>query len=222
MFTRATGMPQSVARLDPVNPQNQTRQAHTSMSISTSSRPLMRTAFAAVIFIASSAMALAETPAQYMQRVANELVAASRTASPTAFATVLRSHADLPAIGLTALGGYASSLPRSDRPAYYNGMVNWIARYAAKEAPKYPVGKAVVLGQSSASAGSTYVDSRITLRDGSTYDVRWRIVKRGNVYKVREAEIIGFEMTSFLNTLFQNYISENGGNPKALVIALNR
>ena len=29
-------------------------------------------------------------------------------------------------------------------------------------------------------------------------------------------------MTSFLDTLFQNYIGENGGNPKALVIALNK
>jgi phospholipid transport system substrate-binding protein len=29
-------------------------------------------------------------------------------------------------------------------------------------------------------------------------------------------------MTTFLNTLFQNYISENGGNPRTLVIALNR
>ncbi len=50
--------------------------------------------------------------------------------------------------------------------------------------------------------------------------MRWHIVRRGSTYKVREAEIIGFEMTSFLNTLFQNYISENGGNPKTLVIAL--
>jgi phospholipid transport system substrate-binding protein len=39
---------------------------------------------------------------------------------------------------------------------------------------------------------------------------------------VRDAQVIGFWMTSFLDNLFQNYISENGGNPKALVVALNR
>lgn len=177
---------------------------------------------ALTVLAASTGLALAESPAQYMQRVANELVAASRSGSANAFATTLRSHADLPSIGLTALGSYASSLPKSDRPAYYTGMVNWIARYAAKEAPKYPVAKAVIVGQSAATGSGAYVDSRVTLRSGDTYDVRWRIVKRGSVYKVREAEIIGFEMTSFLNNLFQNYISENGGNPKALVIALNR
>ena len=168
--------------------------------------------------------ARAETSSAFMQRVANDLVAASRAGggSASAFASAIRSHADVPAIGLTALGSYASSLPKSDRPSYFNGMVNWIARYASKEAPKYPVAKAVVVGQSEESASGAMVDSRIMLRDGTSYDVRWRLVRRGSVYKVRDAEIIGFEMTSFLNTLFQNYISENGGNPKALVVALNR
>jgi phospholipid transport system substrate-binding protein len=177
-----------------------------------------------LVLSALAPAARAETAAGYMQRVANEMITASRGGggSASAFASAIRSHADVPAIGLTALGSYANSLPKADRPTYFNGMVNWIARYAAKEAPKYPVAKAVMVGQSEESASGAMVDSRVTLRDGTTYDVRWRLVRRGSVYKVRDAEIIGFEMTSFLNTLFQNYISENGGNPKALVVALNR
>ena len=145
-----------------------------------------------------------------------------RSGGEAAFATVIRSHADVPSIGLTALGSYAQSLPKTDRPAYYNGMINFIARYAAKEAPNYPVAKAIMVGQSTETAGGAYVDSRVTLKTGDVYDVRWRLVRRGAAFKVREAEIIGFEMTSFLNTLFQNYISDNGGNPRVLVIALNR
>ena len=54
------------------------------------------------------------------------------------------------------------------------------------------------------------------------YDVRWLVVKRGQTYKVRDAQVIGFWMTSFLDNLFQSFISDNGGNPKALVVALNR
>jgi phospholipid transport system substrate-binding protein len=172
--------------------------------------------------LTASSAARAEQAAAYMQRVANDLVAASRSGSQATFGTVLRSHADLPGIGLTALGSYANSLPKTDRPAYYNGMVNFIARYASKEAPKYPVAKATIVGQTPDSGGFAYVDSRVTLRSGESYDVRWKLVKRGTTYKVRDAEVIGFEMTSFLNTLFQNYIGENGGNPKALVMALNR
>jgi phospholipid transport system substrate-binding protein len=183
---------------------------------------LSRLVATAVVLFSLAGTALAEQPGAYMQRVANDLVAASRTGSAAQFASVIRSHADIPAIGLTALGSYAASLPKSDRPIYYNGMVNFIARYAAKEAPKYPVAKAIMVGQSGETAGGAYVDSRVVLKSGESYDVRWKLVRRGDVYKVRDAEVIGFEMTSFLNTLFQNYIGENGGNPKALVVALNR
>lgn len=183
--------------------------------------PLAVLALAAMVLGLGTAAARAETPAGYMQRVANELIAASRTGSVQSFASVIRSHADVPSIGLTALGSYASALPKGDRPAYYNGMINFIARYAGKEAPKYPVAKAVMTGQAETASGAT-VDSRITLKDGSNYDVRWILVKRGAVFKVRDAEVIGFRMTSFLDTLFQNYISENGGNPKNLVLALNK
>lgn len=175
-----------------------------------------------LMLVAGPLSAAAESPAAFMQRVANQLIEAQRSGSENDYATVLRSHADVPTIALTALGSYAQSLAKSDRPAYYAGMINFIARYAAKEGPKYPVARAIMVGQTKETAAGIYVDSRVTLKSGETYDVRWRLVRRGGVFKVREAEIIGFEMTSFLNTLFQNYISENGGNPRTLVIALNR
>jgi len=183
---------------------------------------LMALAAALLLLVAGSASAKAESPAAYMQRVANQLIEAQRSGSEADFATAIASHADVPAIGLSALGGYAQQLPKTDRPAYFSGMINFIARYAAKEGPKYPVAKAIMVGQTKETAAGIYVDSRITLASGEGYDVRWRLVRRGNVYKVREAEVIGFEMTTFLNNLFQSYISDNGGNPKVLVLALNR
>jgi phospholipid transport system substrate-binding protein len=166
--------------------------------------------------------AQAESPAVYMQRVQNELLAAQRTGSVSAFSNVLRQHMDVPGVGLTALGPHARTLPKSERPTYYNGMINFIAKYAAKTAPQYPVASAVVVGQGPGDAGGTNVDARITLRSGETYDVRWLVVKRGSGYKVRDAQVVGFWMTSFLDDLFQNYITENGNNPRALILALSR
>ena len=46
-------------------------------------------------------------------------------------------------------------------------------------------------------------------------------MRAGQTFKVRDAQVVGFWMTSFLDNLFQNYISDNGNNPKALVMALN-
>jgi ABC-type transporter MlaC component len=66
------------------------------------------------------------------------------------------------------------------------------------------------------------VDSVITLRDGSNYDVRWLLSQQGNTFRVRDAMVYGFWMTPFLRKLFENYIAENGGHVRALVAVLNR
>jgi phospholipid transport system substrate-binding protein len=166
--------------------------------------------------------ARAEAPATYLQRVANELVTASRAPSPQSFAAVIRRHADVPHIGMSSLGSYARVLAAADRQSYFSGMVNFIARYAAKEAPKYPVASAIAMSQTTEDSNGVYVDSRITLRSGDTYDVRWWLVRNGASFKVRDAQVAGFWMSPFLKNLFENYIGENGGNPKALVVALNR
>jgi phospholipid transport system substrate-binding protein len=172
--------------------------------------------------IAASGAARAEAPATFMQRVANELVAATRSGSQVAIASVIRRHADVASIGTYSLGSYARVLPAAERPSYYAGMVNFMARYAAKEAPKYPVASAVMMSQTDEDNNGVYVDSRVTLRDGTTYDVRWWLVRRGASFKVRDAQVLGFWMSPFLKDLFEKYIGENGGNPRALVVALNR
>ncbi len=177
-------------------------------------------AWAAILPAATQVKAEAATA--FMQRVANELIAAQRSGSASAFANVMRRHADVTYIGLYSLGSYARGLSQQDRPIYFAGMVNFISRYAAKEAPKYPVASAVVLGQTQEDKDGVYVDSKVTLQSGESYDVRWWLVRSGGTYKVRDAQAVGFWMSPFLKTLFENYIAENGGNPRALVLALNR
>ena len=112
----------------------------------------------AALVSAAAPAARAESPATYMQRVQNELLAAQRSGSGTAFANVLRKHMDVPSIGLTALGEHARTLPKTERPAYFNGMIRFISNYAAKEAPKYPVASAVVTGQGEETIGGATVN----------------------------------------------------------------
>ena len=89
---------------------------------------------AAGLLALAPASARAEAPATYMQRVSNELIAAQRAGSVSAFSTVLRRHMAVSSIGLTALGPHANNLPKTERPAFYNGMINFISKYSAKEA----------------------------------------------------------------------------------------
>jgi phospholipid transport system substrate-binding protein len=157
-----------------------------------------------------------------MAQVGRELMAAARTRSPGVMASVIQRYGDVSYIGLYSLGSYRSQLSVADRVTYYGGMVRFISRYAATEAPKFPVARVEWADQSMRGASGIMVDSKIVLEDGSEYEVRWLLSKVGDNYKVRDAMVVGFWMTPFLKKLFEDYIAQNGGNPSALVAALSR
>ena len=96
-----------------------------------------------------------------------------------------------------------------------------MARYAAKEAPKYPVARADVVGRSYRDAYGIGVDMRVLLRDGNSYNVRWLLSRRGKTFRVRDAQVLGFWMTPFMKNLFNAYIKKNGNSVMALVNAIS-
>jgi len=177
---------------------------------------------AAFVLAITAAPARAADPAVvFMEKVARELLAATRSKSPALIASVLHRYADTNYIGSYSLGSYRAQLATNDRPGYLAGMVRFIGRYAANEAPKYPVASYRITGSVRGAQG-IMVDSVITLRDGSNYDVRWLLSDKGSTYRVRDAMVYGFWMTPFLKKLFESYIAENGGHVRALVAVLNR
>jgi phospholipid transport system substrate-binding protein len=172
--------------------------------------------------VAPAPTAAADPAVVFMAQVGRELMAAARTRSPGVMASVIQRYGDVSYIGLFSLGSYRNQLSVEERTTYYGGMVRFISRYAANEAPKYPVAKVEWANQSVRGASGVMVDSTVTLASGSSYEVRWLLSQHGSTYKVRDAMVVGFWMTPFLKKLFEDYIAQNGGNPRALVAALNR
>ncbi len=157
-----------------------------------------------------------------MAQVGRDLIAAARMRSPAVMASVIERYGDVSYIGLYSLGSYRHLLSAEEKTAYYAGMVRFIGRYASTEAPNYPVARVEWSNQSFRGASGVMVDSKVVLEDGGTYEVRWLLVQRDSTYKVRDAMVLGVWMTPFLKQLFENYIAENGGHPRALVAALSR
>lgn len=164
----------------------------------------------------------ADPARKFMQRAANALIAAQRQGSASAFARVIRKYGHVPAIGMDALGNYRRGLRKPSRQAYYRGIVKFIGRYAAKEGRKYPVARVTFPSPAVRDGRHILVDSVVYLKGGSQYNVRWMLLPRGKSFRVRDAQVLGFWVSPFLKTLFENYISEAGGRVDALVIALNR
>jgi phospholipid transport system substrate-binding protein len=170
-----------------------------------------------------AASALAADPAvKYMAQVGRELMAAARTRSPGVMSAVIQRYGDVSYIGLFSLGAYRTLLSETEKNTYYAGMVRFIGRYASTEAPKYQVAKVEWAESSVRGATGIMVDSTITLTDGGSYEVRWLLARHGTSFRVRDAMVLGLWMTPFLKKLFEDYIAQNGGNPRALVAALNR
>jgi phospholipid transport system substrate-binding protein len=159
---------------------------------------------------------------QFMQRVARDLIAASRVRSPVPMAAAINRYGATSAIALAALGNYRPMLAPADQSIYVSGTVGFMARYVASQAPKYPVSHVEFLPEARKAKYGLMVDSRVHLKDGTVYDVSWMLIQAGGSYRVRDAQVMGFWATPLMQQLFESYIAENGGNPKALVMALNR
>ena len=164
----------------------------------------------------------ADPAVRYMDGVAKELISASRTRSAATLQSVIMRHADLAYMGGQGLGEYSHQLAGPDKQAFLTGMARWMSRYATSEAPKYPLSHVTFQPNARPAKYGLMVDSTVHLRDGSTYDVSWLLTRSGGGYKVRDAQVLSFWMTGQLNRLFSSYISENGGQARSLVIALNR
>lgn len=172
--------------------------------------------------VAPAAAQSADPAVQFMERVARDLQAAARSRSPQAMQAAVSRYGDNQAIGLYALGDYRPKLEAIDREPYISGMVRFIGRYAATEAPKYPVASVKFNPEARKAKYGITVDSTITLSSGTSYEVSWLVVKYGSNYRVRDAQAVGFWMTPFLKKLFEDYIAQNGGSVKALVQVLQR
>lgn len=168
------------------------------------------------------AQAKDDAAVKYMRRAAAALINAQKNGSAPSFESVIKRYGHVPAIGLYALGNYRRGLQHQQRSSYYKGLARFIGRYAAKESPKYGVHRVKFAPSAIRDGRSVLVDSQVILQDGSTYDVRWMLIPNRKTFKVRDAQVLGFWVSPFLQRLFENYIEENGGRVGSLVTALNR
>ena len=184
--------------------------------------------FVAAVAVATAAIisalpAVAADPAvEFMNRFARETLAAARTQSPSAMQAVVARYADTTNIGLFALGDYRPRLESQDKTPYITGMTRFIGRYAANEAPKYPVADVKFAPEARKARYGITVDSTITLKNGTSYEVAWLLSKYGTSYRVRDAQVVGLWVSPFLKKLFEDYVAQNNGSVKALVAVLQR
>lgn len=170
-----------------------------------------------------SAALAAEHPAVvYIRKVTADLFAAHKLGTVSAFLPPIQRHADIEGIAHYSLGQYESKLSRSQRQRYYQGVANFMARYFADQTRHYRIAKWNIGEASQDRNGEILIDSRVTLMNGQSYSVVWRLARRGKGYKVTDVKVAGFSLTYFQRGLFVSFIREKKGDVNQLVAVLNR
>ena len=197
----------------------------------TNRRTILSTAIAVLICLALLPLPAADAakkksprhPAvKQMEKVADELIAAQRTGTISSFSNVIRRHADVQNIANFSIGRYRSKLKKSKRSAYYRGVRRFMARYFANNSKTYRVTKAIINPTVTPVGKEVYVDTKVRLKSGSTYNVRWRLAKRRGRYKITDVKVLVFSLVTQQRALFYKFLSKKNGDVNALVLALNR
>lgn len=177
-------------------------------------------AFMSLLTVPGEARA-ADEAVRFMKSVKKELLLAARRKSHGAFSNFIRKHADIPRIAMTSLGTYSKRLSKARRPAFYQGVKKFMARYFTDQSRSYKIVAADIASPSIKEGNYHNVDSTVYLDSGWSYNVRWRLRKRNGRFKIVDTQVLGFWLTPFQRDIFESYVQKAGGNVNALIWALN-
>jgi phospholipid transport system substrate-binding protein len=186
-------------------------------------RLLLCTGLAGFVPCAAGSAEAAEHPAvAYIRKVTADLFAAHKLGTVSAFLPPIQRHADIETIANYSLGQYETRLSAGQRQRYYRGVANFMARYFADQTRHYRIAKWQVGSAEEDRNGDILIDSRVTLMNGQSYSVVWRLARRGKGYKVTDVKVAGFSLTYFQRGLFVSFIRERKGDVSQLVAVLDR
>jgi phospholipid transport system substrate-binding protein len=157
---------------------------------------------------------------RFMNRSAEKLLKAARDGSPRGFLRFIMRYTDVSGIAMYSLGAYQADLQKKYRKTYFRGMARYITRYFTYQSRQYRVIRAEVGEKSWQEGDAYYIDTKLTLVSGATYNVRWQIVRRKKRYKISNVRVLGFWLAQFQRSQFESFISRQGGKVNALVAVL--
>ena len=183
---------------------------------------LLATAFVVAMRCSTLADARTGSVVNFMNTLAETAIQANQKIDRNELEEIIRNHVDVEGIGNFALGSYLTQLRTAEMDGYYDAVINFLARYAAMQSRRYQVEKAEFYRPSYHKDNTITLRSKVTLAGGTSYRVKWRIIKTDGKFKVLDAKILGFWLTPIQRRMFRSYIRENNDDVHALVDVLGQ
>ncbi len=178
-------------------------------------------AFFGTAVTAAPVLAATEHPSvSYMTKVGSDLLNAHRRATTASFLRVVQRHSDVGSIADYALGDYGSKLPAAQKARYQRGVAVFMSRYLAAQSREYTIAKFEIIDAAVDSSKDVIVNSKVYLMNGQIFKVSWKLVWRGGAYRVRDASILGFWLTTGLKSEVTTFLNKRNGDFGLLIKAL--
>ncbi len=173
----------------------------------------------------SSSVALASgKPEDFVKALMNRVIGLANSGARgkplrQRFASLLDSYVNLRSISTFALGKYQKQLPDRDRAEFNNLVANYAAALFAYYVDDFK-GEGVSVSEISSKGNFTTIKSSIVSKSGGEEQVRWRLVKQGNSYRVSDVNIKGIWMTLSMRKRFNDVLGKSKGDFKVLFAEL--
>lgn len=161
------------------------------MSDSKSNGRMSRRGFiGAALLLATTTLAgrqaLALTPAEkYVTTVGSSVIklansGAGKAAMRQRFSSLINRNANVRSVGLVALGPYRKDLPPNKASEFTQMVSFYMAAFFVYYVDEFQ-GSTIEVNSSSKQGNTTIVNSSVRFKNGSTTQVRWRIVGGGQI-----------------------------------------
>lgn len=158
--------------------------------------------------------ALALTPAeQYVTSVGNNVIKLANSGGGKAslrqrFSSLINQNANVRSVGLVALGPYRKDLPPSMAGEFVKLVAFYMAAFFVYYIDEFQ-GSNIEINSSSKQGNTTIVNSSVRFKNGSTSQVRWRILGGG---QVSDINVRGVWLSLQLKKRFTDVLKRSKGD----------
>lgn len=174
------------------------------------------------LMLSTPARAIEGPVLSFMNQIANSAISANHKKSKNELEKLIRENVDVEQVGNYSLGSYMKKLSDNDVGNYYDGVVNFMSRYAANKSEYYQISDVVFYKPRFKGKNEIIIKSKIKMASGQKYSVKWKVIRENGQYKLRDASVYGFWVMPFQRRMFRSYVRENNNDVNALLTVLGQ
>lgn len=158
---------------------------------------------------------------QYVTSVGNNVIrlansGAGKAAMRQRFSSLINQNTNVRSVGLVALGPYRKDLPAGMAGEFFKLVSFYMAAFFVYYVDEFQ-GSSIEIDSSSKQGNTTIVNSSVRFKNGSTSQVRWRVVGAG---QVGDINVRGVWLSLQLKKRFTDVLKRSNGDFKELFAEL--